>query len=173
MKWIKGLLYDTSHNSIWPTFWDLEMISMMYITYTCVYTCMDFTLIIIILGRWHYHIVGNLHWCKSSYVWPKCPQNKFSYVLISHDRAARPHPCSSPMTFSTACPGLWAFCFDRTIYDIISLWVGCSKIWCNTSYPCSIITTCGEVKVPTKILIVQIFIVFAFICQHAYEIYEN
>ena len=37
-----------------------------------------------------------------SYIWPKIPQNKFSYVLILHARATRPHPCSSPMAYSTA-----------------------------------------------------------------------
>ena len=70
-----------------------------------------------------------------SHIWPKSPQNKFSYVLISHARVTKPLPCSSPMAYSTACrgdmaPGLWAFLASVSIVRLIkSLWVGRSRIW--------------------------------------------
>ena len=36
-----------------------------------------------------YHIVGKFLLVQISYIWPKGPQNKFSYVLISYARATR------------------------------------------------------------------------------------
>ena len=67
-----------------------------------------------------YRIARNFCWCKFSHIWPKSPQNKFSYILISHARATRSHPYSSPMAYSTAwCSrsrfrSLLSFCFDCT-----------------------------------------------------------
>ena len=77
-----------------------------------------------------YHIAGNFRWCKFSHIWPKSPQNKFSYVLISHARATRPHPCSSPMAYSTAWQYCSRFIASVSIVRLIkSLWIVCSRIW--------------------------------------------
>ena len=82
-----------------------------------------------------YCIVGNFCWCNFSHIWPKSPQNNFSYVLISHARTTRPRLCSSPMAYSRwqhgdIAPGLWAFLAYVSIIRLIkSLWVGRSRIW--------------------------------------------
>ena len=116
-----------------------------------------------------YHIAGNFRWCKFSYIWPKSPQNKFLYVLISYARATRPHPCSSPMAYSTEwwslSPGLaMSVLALASIWLIISLWVSCSKIWQNNSCLYSTFNTCGQVKV----WFTQIFFNcsnFIFVCR--------
>ena len=66
-----------------------------------------------------YRIAGKFRWCKFSYIWPKSPQNEFSYVLISHTRATRPHLCLRPtLQHGDLAPGLWSslfsFYFDCT-----------------------------------------------------------
>ena len=114
-----------------------------------------------------------------SYIWPKSPQNKFLFVLISHAQATRPCPCSSPMAYSTAMlhgdlsPGLWAFLASVSIEGLIkSPWVGRSKIWRHTSCPYSIIATCGGVKVHVKMHFFK-FSWFSFYMQNTHEKYTK
>ena len=94
-----------------------------------------------------YCIAGNIRWCKISDIWPK------AHTI--------PHPCRSPMAYSTAwwsCSRfmkLYSFHFDR-MTDQESL-VGHSKIWQNTSCLYPIFTTHSEVKVQANFSIVQNF----------------
>ena len=118
-----------------------------------------------------YRIVGNFRWCKFLYIWPKSPQNKISYILISHAKATRPHPCSSPMAYSTAWWSHSRFMSLLASVSIVwlinckSLWVDRSKIWHNSSCPYSSFTMCSEVKVHAKFSIVESFVVFIFACR--------
>ena len=105
--------------------------------------CSEYYIVYVHRMGFNYRIAGNFHWCKFSYIWTKSPQNKFSHVLISYARAARPHPSSSP-TVKIACstamhddtaPGLWAFLASVAIEGLMptGLWEGCSMTWQNTS----------------------------------------
>ena len=100
----------------------IEVMALWSFPYVCIgkpYVCNVFRSRVGVVMR-TYRIAGNFRWCKFSYIWPKSPQNKFSYVLISHARATRPRLCSSPMAYSTAWwsrsrfMSLFSFCFDRT-----------------------------------------------------------
>ena len=117
-----------------------------------------------------YRIAGKFRWCKFSYIWPKSPQNEFSYVLISHTRATRPHLCLRPtLQHGDLAPGLWSslfsFYFDCTT-DQESLGRQAAQRFGKTlaariqSSPCV-----ARSKFTQKFLIAQIFVVFIFACR--------
>ena len=54
------------------------------------------------------------------YIWPKNPQNKFSYVLISYARAMPmqlTYGLQHSIVISLQVHELFSFCFDRTTYQ--------------------------------------------------------
>ena len=104
------------------------------------------------LIMWKYGIVGYFRWCMFSYIWPKSPQNKFSYVLILHAKAHASHLWPTAQ-HGDLTPGLWAILTSVSIVQLIkSLWVGRSKIWQNVSCLYLIFTVCSEeVKIHAKI----------------------
>ena len=63
-------------------------------------------------------------------------------------------------------PGLWAFLASISIEQLImSFWIGHSWSKQNTSCPYSIFTACDKVNFHTEFSIIQIFIVFIFMCR--------
>ena len=85
-----------------------------------------------------HRIAGKFHWCKFLYIWPKTPQNKFSYVLISYARAARDHAHVAYLSlmwhcmtiFLQVCTKHFSLYYNQMI--LTGLWVDHSKTWQNT-----------------------------------------